>query len=79
MRQNMKTILQGDPGGASPRSGSTVQTGRPNFLRLEAESKRHQIEVVSEELRAMMPWISAGKTKVQDASGGQGLSPVDQS
>jgi ketol-acid reductoisomerase len=27
---------------------------------------------VGAELRAMMPWISAGKTRVQDASGGQG-------
>ena len=30
----------------------------------------HQIEQVGQELRAMMPFISAGKTHVQDASGG---------
>jgi ketol-acid reductoisomerase len=46
--------------------------GRPNFNRLEQEGQDHQIERVGEELRAMMPWISAGKTKVQDMSGGQG-------
>jgi ketol-acid reductoisomerase len=44
--------------------------GRPNFNRLETEGQDHQIERVGEELRAMMPWISAGKTKVQDSSGG---------
>jgi ketol-acid reductoisomerase len=32
--------------------------------------KQHPIEVVGEQLRAMMPWISAGKQKVADASGG---------
>jgi ketol-acid reductoisomerase len=48
------------------------KAGRPNFSRLEAAGKTHQVEVVGEELRAMMPWISAGKTKVQEASGGQG-------
>ena len=48
------------------------KAGRPNFKRLEAAGKTHQVEVVGEELRAMMPWISAGKTKVQEASGGQG-------
>ena len=50
------------------------KAGRPNFLRLEKEGQRHQIEIVGEELRGMMPWISAGKTRVQDASGGQGIN-----
>ena len=48
------------------------EAGRPNFLALEKEGHDHQIEQVGTELRAMMPWISAGKTRVQDASGGQG-------
>ncbi|MDH4144479.1 MAG: ketol-acid reductoisomerase [Acidimicrobiia bacterium] len=48
------------------------EAGRPNFNRLEKAGHEHPIEVVGEELRAMMPWISAGKTRVQDASGGQG-------
>jgi ketol-acid reductoisomerase len=46
--------------------------GRQNFLALEKAGHEHQIEKVGEELRGMMPWISAGKTRVQDASGGQG-------
>ena len=46
--------------------------GRPNFLRLEAAGHEHPVENVGEELRAMMPWISAGKASVKDSSGGQG-------
>jgi ketol-acid reductoisomerase len=46
--------------------------GRARFHELEKAGHEHQIEQVGEELRGMMPWISAGKTRVQDASGGQG-------
>jgi ketol-acid reductoisomerase len=48
------------------------EAGRPNFLKLEQAGHEHPIEKVGEGLRAMMPWISAGRAKVQDASGGQG-------
>jgi ketol-acid reductoisomerase len=44
--------------------------GRANYKALKAKGAEHQIEKVGEELRAMMPWISAGKQRVQDASGG---------
>ena len=33
-------------------------------------ARQHPIEEVGARLRAMMPWISAGRTKVADASGG---------
>ena len=46
------------------------ETGRANYKALQEAGKTHQIETVGEELRAMMPWISAGKQRVQDASGG---------
>ena len=46
------------------------RNGRPNFLRLRAEGKAHQIEQVGAELRTMMPFISAGKQRVEDVSGG---------
>jgi ketol-acid reductoisomerase len=46
------------------------ESGRPNYKALKAKGAEHQIEKVGEELRAMMPWISAGKQRVQDASGG---------
>jgi ketol-acid reductoisomerase len=48
------------------------ESGRENFLRLEKAGQEHPIEQVGAQLRAMMPWISAGKARVQDASGGQG-------
>jgi ketol-acid reductoisomerase len=46
------------------------RSGRPNFNKLREQGRQHQIEQVGAELRAMMPFISAGKTRVQDASGG---------
>jgi len=46
------------------------RAGRPNYERLKAEGAAHPIEVVGAELREMMPFISAGKTRVQDVSGG---------
>ena len=48
------------------------ESGRSNFHALEAAGRDHRIEQVGGRLRAMMPWISQGKTKVAEASGGQG-------
>jgi ketol-acid reductoisomerase len=45
-------------------------SGRANYKALQAKGAEHQIEQVGEQLRAMMPWISAGKQRVQDVSGG---------
>jgi ketol-acid reductoisomerase len=49
---------------------SESDSGRPTYTRLQNEGKAHPIEDVGATLRSMMPWISAGKTKVADASGG---------
>jgi ketol-acid reductoisomerase len=46
------------------------ESGRSNYHRLQEEGKQHPIEVVGAQLRGMMPWISAGKQSVKDASGG---------
>jgi ketol-acid reductoisomerase len=46
------------------------ENGRPNFNRMREEAAKHPIEAVGARLRAMMPWISAGKARVQDVSGG---------
>jgi ketol-acid reductoisomerase len=46
------------------------ENGRPNFNKMREDAAAHPIEQVGAELRAMMPWISAGKAKVQDVSGG---------
>src|SRR4051794_8278058 len=44
--------------------------GRQRFNQLREQGRAHQIETVGAELRAMMPFISAGKTRPQDVSGG---------
>jgi ketol-acid reductoisomerase len=44
--------------------------GRQRFNELRQQGASHQIEQVGEELRAMMPFVSAGRQRVQDASGG---------
>ncbi len=44
--------------------------GRPNYLALKKAGQEHQIEKVGAELREMMPFVTAGKQKVQDISGG---------
>ena len=46
------------------------ESGRVNYHRLQDEGKRHPIEIVGARLRSMMPWISAGKQSVAEASGG---------
>ena len=46
------------------------ESGRANYKALQAKGQEHQIEQVGEQLRGMMPWISAGKQRVQDISGG---------
>jgi ketol-acid reductoisomerase len=46
------------------------ESGRPNYTRLQEQGRAHPVEEVGARLRGMMPWISAGKTKVADASGG---------
>mgnify|MGYP003341916203 CR=1 FL=1 len=42
----------------------------PTSRAMRRIGKQHAIEVVGEELRGMMPWISAGKKKVSEVSGG---------
>jgi len=44
--------------------------GRPNYKALRQAGLNHPIEKVGAELRAMMPFVTAGKQKIQDVSGG---------
>ncbi len=44
--------------------------GRPNFRALRQAGLDHPIEKVGAELRDMMPFVTAGKQKIQDVSGG---------
>ena len=46
------------------------ESGRAKFNELRQAGATHQIEEVGRRLRSMMPWISAGKQKVSEASGG---------
>jgi ketol-acid reductoisomerase len=71
VRDEMRRIL------AAIRDGSFAEewiaedrAGRPNFEKLRRQGREHQIEQVGRELRAMMPFIAAGRQRVEDVSGG---------
>jgi ketol-acid reductoisomerase len=71
VRTEMQVILDDIKSGAFAEEWiAENQAGRPRFNELRQAGQAHQIERVGAELRAMMPFISAGKTRVQDASGG---------
>ena len=70
-REEMKRILD------EIRSGRFAdewiaenKAGRPRFNQLREAGRDHPIETVGAELRAMMPFISAGSQRPQDVSGG---------
>ena len=44
--------------------------GRKRFAELQNAGRNHPIEKVGAQLRSMMPWISKGKKKVSEISGG---------
>jgi ketol-acid reductoisomerase len=46
------------------------RNGRPHFEELRRQARAHQIEQVGAELRAMMPFVTQGRRRVQDVSGG---------
>ncbi len=46
------------------------EIGRPRYRELKEAGRVHPIEKVGSQLREMMPFVSAGKQKVEDASGG---------
>ncbi len=46
------------------------RTGRSKYTELKERGAQHQVEQVGAELRKMMPFISAGKERPQDVSGG---------
>jgi ketol-acid reductoisomerase len=73
VRKTMKTILSEIQSGAfADEWVAESRSGRENFLALEAAGHETGIEKVGRKLRAMMPWISAGKQSVAEVSGGQG-------
>jgi ketol-acid reductoisomerase len=71
VRAEMKKILE------EIRDGSFAaewvaenRAGRPRFNELREQGKTHQIEIVGAQLRAMMPFVTAGKQRLEDVSGG---------
>ena len=46
------------------------EIGRPRYRELRDSGKKHPIEDIGKKLRAMMPFVSAGKQKVSETSGG---------
>jgi ketol-acid reductoisomerase len=70
-RQEMQRILEEITSGRFAEEWvAESEAGRPRFNQLREAGKEHPVEQVGAQLRAMMPWISAGKQKVADASGG---------
>jgi ketol-acid reductoisomerase len=70
-KQEMKKILEEIRTGKFAEEWiAENEAGRPNFKKLQEEGRKHPIEEVGARLRAMMPWISQGKAKPQDVSGG---------
>jgi ketol-acid reductoisomerase len=70
-RAEMKRIL------AEIQSGKFAEewiaenrNGLPRYNQLKSAGAEHQVEKVGQELRAMMPFVSAGKERPQDVSGG---------
>ena len=46
------------------------EIGRPRYRELREAGKKHPIEQIGKKLRTMMPFVSAGKQKVSEVSGG---------
>jgi ketol-acid reductoisomerase len=70
-KETMKEILgEIQSGQVADEWVAESESGRENYHRLQEEGKQHPIEVVGAKLRSMMPWISAGKQSVTEASGG---------
>jgi ketol-acid reductoisomerase len=71
VRAEMKRILEEIRDGRFAKEWVTENAnGRPRFTELREKGRRHQIETVGAELRAMMPFVSAGRGRLEDVSGG---------
>jgi ketol-acid reductoisomerase len=71
VRETMKRILDDIQSGAFAEEWiAENRSGRKRFNELRAKAAEHPIEKVGSELREMMPFVSAGRQRVQDVSGG---------
>jgi ketol-acid reductoisomerase len=70
-RSEMRKILDEIRSGAFAKEFmDEIKSGGKKFAELRNAGQEHPVEKVGAELRRMMPWISAGKQKVSDVSGG---------
>jgi ketol-acid reductoisomerase len=70
-KQEMRKILKEIQTGKFAKEWvAENEAGLPKFNELRAEGAAHPVEQVGKELRAMMPFLGAGKQKVSDVSGG---------
>jgi ketol-acid reductoisomerase len=70
-KKSMQKILKEIQSGKFAREWvKESEEGRANFNALREAGAKHPIEEVGARLRSMMPWLSAGKQKVSDVSGG---------
>jgi ketol-acid reductoisomerase len=61
-KRRMQHILAEVQSGAFAREWMKESSnGRQRFSELQAKTKEHQIERVGAQLRAMMPWLAAGR------------------
>ncbi len=71
VRAEMRTILDEIQDGTFAREWIDENaSGLGRYEALRAAGKEHQIEKVGAELRAMMPFIAAGRQRLEDVSGG---------
>jgi ketol-acid reductoisomerase len=71
VRATMRDILGEIQSGAFAEEWiAENRSGRARYKQLEQQGAEHPIEKIGAELRGMMPFITAGKQRVQDASGG---------
>src|SRR5579859_1135379 len=69
VRDEMKRILEDIQSGRFAEEWiAENRAGRPRYHQLQEEGRAHPIEKVGAELRAMMPFISAGSQRPQDVS-----------
>ncbi len=71
VKAEMKTILgEIQDGSFAAEWILENEIGRPRYRELREAGKKHPIEEIGAKLRAMMPFVSAGKQKVAEVSGG---------
>src|SRR5436190_879437 len=70
-KAEMKKILKEIQSGKFAKEWvAESEAGRPNFNALRKQGADHSVEKVGARLRAMMPFLGAGRQKMADVSGG---------